>query len=130
MKIELELQVPDATGDIFDLKEFIQDYNISGLKIKEKYTPIKEGIMGGGELQPILELLLSPAVSIAIVSCLFKIIKDFMDLRKYKISKQAEAQKIVFTKTDKKGTIEKIEMTFFTEKERTKFIDFFINKNL
>lgn len=121
----LNLDWEDSSSDVLDIKHAIQAENLTGLRIQEISSNPEDGTMGG-ELLPFLELIISPAVSVAVATGIFKVIRDYIEFKKVELQTKSEDHKITLSKIVGEDQEEKIEIHSFDEEERKKIVEFFL----
>ena len=85
MQIEIEVKSPDARNDIYELRKYLLD-NVTGLELRIKEQPAREGQMSGGVVETLVAGLLHVAIAIPLEEL-------YQELLKPKIEKWLESRK-------------------------------------
>lgn len=116
IKLEIELQTPEAKSDILELYKFLKG-EVTGLKIELKENP-REGTMG---VDNELILAFSSAIAVEGLKKLFFALKDYFLLHVQKYSVYKDKNEVAITKKTKEGNLETFKFRLFNEEEEKLF---------
>lgn len=128
--IELHLHSKSShSQEIESLEFFIKENRLKNILTKKQISKEpSEWVTQGDEYLPILQLILSPIVTVAGIKGVFDVLKNYFDIRKQEISNKIEGmkieneqKKISLTYSKEDGSKLELEFYSFDESERLQF---------
>jgi hypothetical protein len=135
MKILLHLNDPVDADEIHDLNDFIREQKLPGVLpsvVENQLTTLDGEVqiksMSGADYMSIVQMILGSTVVAAGAKGLFDVIKNYFDIRRQKITSEADiekakidATKIVLVVEDEKGNKKSVTLNALNDEERHTF---------